>query len=51
MDVETVVDLQGKLLCPAFIDAHTHIESSLLNPVNYARMVIPHGTLTVMKIS
>ena len=51
MDVETVVDLQGKLLCPAFIDAHTHIESSLLNPVNYARMVIPHGILTVMEDS
>lgn len=40
--------LQG-ILCPGFIDAHTHIESSLLVPENYASMVLPHGTTTVLE--
>ncbi|MFR2740509.1 MAG: adenine deaminase C-terminal domain-containing protein [[Clostridium] innocuum] len=37
------------ILCPGFIDAHTHIESSLLVPEHYAAMVLPHGTTTVLE--
>ncbi len=42
------VDLQGAYLLPAFIDGHTHIESSMLHPVRYAEAVVPRGTLTVI---
>lgn len=41
------VDLRGRRVLPGLIDAHLHIESSLLTPAEYARAVIPHGTTTV----
>ena len=41
------IDLRGKRVLPGLIDAHVHIESSLLTPAEYARVVIPHGTTTV----
>lgn len=41
------IDLRGKRVIPGLIDAHVHIESSLLTPAEYARAVIPHGTTTV----
>lgn len=33
---------------PGFIDAHVHIESSMLTPQRFATMVIPHGTVGVV---
>ena len=42
------VDLTGKIVCPGFIDAHIHLESSLVTPTEFARAVIPHGTTTVI---
>ena len=44
----TEVDLSGKIVCPGFIDAHIHLESSLVSPAEFARAVIPHGTTTVI---
>ena len=35
-------------MIPGLIDAHMHIESSLLTPVEYARLVARHGTTTVI---
>jgi adenine deaminase len=43
-----VVDLQGRFVCPGFIDAHVHIESSLCTPPAFARAVLPHGVTTVV---
>ena len=43
-----VIDGQGQYLLPGFIDAHEHIESSMMTPRNFARTVIPHGTTTVI---
>lgn len=43
-----VIDLDGRYLSPAFINGHTHIESSLLDIDRYASVVIPHGTLGVV---
>ena len=41
-------DLHGACLVPGLIDAHVHIESSLLIPQEYARLVARHGTTTVI---
>lgn len=43
----TVIDATGLYASPAFIDAHLHIESSMLTAKEYARAVIPHGTATI----
>ena len=40
--------MTGRIVCPGFIDAHIHLESSLVSPAEYARAVIPHGTTTVI---
>jgi len=47
-EAEKVIDLRGKYVCPGFIDAHVHIESSLVPPREFARAVIPHGVTTVV---
>ena len=42
------VDMGGKLVLPGFVDAHIHLESSLVSPKEFANAVIPHGTTTVI---
>jgi adenine deaminase len=44
----TVVDLRGGYICPGFIDAHVHVESSLARPREFARAVLPHGVTTAV---
>jgi adenine deaminase len=41
-------NVTGKYIVPGLIDAHVHIESSLLTPREYARLVAQHGTATVI---
>jgi adenine deaminase len=43
-----VVELDGGILAPGFIDGHFHLESTLLTPAEFARAVLPHGTTTVV---
>ena len=47
-DGKTVYDFSGQYIIPGLIDAHVHIESSLLTPREYARLVALHGTTTVV---
>ncbi|MEM3870372.1 MAG: adenine deaminase [Candidatus Korarchaeum sp.] len=42
-----VIDASGMYLAPGFIDAHVHIESSMLCLTNFAKVVLPRGTTTV----
>jgi adenine deaminase len=42
------IDLKGRYVCPGFIDAHVHIESSLCTPPEFARAVLAHGVTTVV---
>ena len=45
---EVEVDMGGKLVLPGFVDAHIHLESSLVSPKEFAKAVLPHGTTTVI---
>lgn len=45
---KTEIDAQGAFVSPSFIDGHVHIESSMLMPSEFAKMVIPSGTTTVI---
>ncbi|MFQ5860324.1 MAG: adenine deaminase, partial [Dehalococcoidia bacterium] len=40
-----VVDLKGRYLCPGLVDGHFHLESTYLGVDQFARAVVPHGTL------
>lgn len=44
----TVIDAAGKYISPAFIDGHVHIESSMVVPAEFARVLLPHGVTTVI---
>ena len=39
-----VIDASGQYIAPGFIDAHTHVECSMISVGEFARAVIPHGT-------
>lgn len=41
-------DCTNKYLVPGFIDSHIHLESSIINPVDFAKMVSLHGTTAVV---
>ncbi|HIS89448.1 TPA: adenine deaminase [Candidatus Avigastranaerophilus faecigallinarum] len=42
------IDANGKFISPSFIDGHVHIESSMLLPSEFAKMVVPTGTTTIV---
>ncbi len=43
-----IVDAKGRYVVPAFIDGHVHIESSLVTPSEFAKVLLPHGVTTVI---
>lgn len=43
-----IMDVTGKYVLPGFIEPHIHIESSMLTLTNFSRVVLPHGTTTVI---
>lgn len=47
-EAERTVDANGRYLVPGFIDSHVHIESSHCSPGEFARLVVPCGTTTVI---
>ncbi len=42
------IDMKEQYVLPGLIDGHTHVESSMLSIGEYARAVVPHGTLGVV---
>jgi adenine deaminase len=42
------IDLKNRYVCPGFIDGHVHIESSMLVPHQFAALVMPFGTTSVI---
>ncbi len=44
LKAKKIIDLNGSYIAPGLINAHSHIESSMLHPAEYARAVVPRGT-------
>ncbi len=47
-DAPRTIDATGLHVAPTFIDAHLHIEYTMLTPGELARLVVPRGTVTVL---
>lgn len=47
-EAREVVDAEGKYVVPGLIDAHIHIESSMLTPSQFNRILLPHGITAVI---
>ncbi|PFP24605.1 adenine deaminase [Bacillus sp. AFS073361] len=43
-----MIDAKGLYISPAFIDGHVHIESSMITPKEFAKVLLPHGVTTVV---
>jgi len=48
IDILETENTKGPFFLPGFIDSHIHIESSMLTPSEFGRMIIPHGTVAVL---
>ncbi|MFU0827318.1 MAG: Adenine deaminase 2 [Lachnoclostridium sp.] len=42
------IDAKGRYAAPGFIDGHIHIESSYVTPEEIGRLLVPHGTTTII---
>ncbi len=47
-DGTEIVDANGKWIVPALIDAHIHLESTIVSPREFAKIALAHGTGTVV---
>lgn len=45
---DTNIDLKGKYIAPGLIDSHVHIESSMLSPGEFSKVIVPRGTTTII---
>ncbi|TYR79189.1 adenine deaminase [Priestia megaterium] len=43
-----VIDAKGKYISPTFIDGHVHIESSMVTPQEFSKLLVPRGVTTVI---
>jgi adenine deaminase len=42
------INLAGKFVAPGLIDGHVHIESSMLTPPEFAKIILPKGTTSIV---
>ncbi len=47
-DAKETVDLDGRFIAPGLIDAHMHVESTMMMPREFVRVAAPHGTTGVV---
>ncbi|WP_081777916.1 adenine deaminase [Lachnobacterium bovis] len=48
INAKKVIDAKGSYAIPGLIEGHIHIESSFVTPEEFSRLVVPHGTTTVV---
>lgn len=48
LKAKCIIDGNGKYAIPGLMDAHMHIESSMMTPENFAKAVLPLGTTTII---
>ncbi|MGV3510309.1 MAG: adenine deaminase [Sphingobacteriaceae bacterium] len=46
--IEKTTEVDDQFILPGFIDAHVHIESSMLVPSEFARIAVVHGTVATV---
>lgn len=46
-DADEIIDCRGKVICPGLIDGHIHIESTMMEPTEFVKACLPHGTTAV----
>ena len=47
-DIEELPSAEKRYIMPGFVDAHIHIESSMVPPSEFARMAVCHGTVATV---
>ena len=47
-NTKRILDVTGKFISPGFIESHLHIESTMLPPIEFAKLVCMNGTSTVL---
>ena len=47
-EINEIPSAEMRYIMPGFIDAHIHIESSMVPPSEFARMALPHGTVATV---
>ncbi len=45
---EKEIDIEGRYVAPGLIDSHVHIESSMVTPNQFSRVIVPRGTTTII---
>lgn len=46
--IEALSEAPAHYILPGFVDAHVHVESSMLSPARFAQMAVPHGTVATV---
>ncbi|MBC2291279.1 adenine deaminase [Listeria welshimeri] len=47
-EAEQIMDAAGEFIVPGFIDAHVHVESAMVTPAEFARVILPNGVTTIV---
>ncbi|MBC2273926.1 adenine deaminase [Listeria welshimeri] len=47
-EAEQIIDAAGEFIVPGFIDAHVHVESAMVTPAEFARVLLPNGVTTIV---
>lgn len=47
-EAEQIMDAAGEFIVPGFIDAHVHVESAMVTPAEFARVLLPNGITTIV---
>lgn len=42
------IDIKNRFVAPGFIDGHVHVESSMLTPPQFAKIIVPKGTTSII---